>query len=348
MGMTNQKKVILHAPNVHSGGGKVLLDSVLIELVGLGRLKACLLDSRYVVPSELSSDLVYRFSPQVTDRLSAEIKLRNLSGDEDVILCFGNLPPLFRLRGHVKLFLQNKILLSSFPLENYSLYVKIRVFVERAWLRYRLSNVNEILVQSNSMRDDFLMEKTILDFKQITVRPFLPVEQIDAEPKRKLESEVISFIYVSSGEVHKNHSRLLRAWELLARESIFPELRLTLHPELDHLLLDQMEEIKRSSGANVVNLGRLSHLEIIEAYKRSSALIFPSFLESFGLPLYEAKNLGLPIIASEKDFVRDVLDPSETFDPMSARSMRDAVLRFLKVKTEKLEPINANQFSKMI
>jgi len=61
----------------------------------------------------------------------------------------------------------------------------------------------------------------------------------------------------------------------------------------------------------------------------SGAMIFASLTESFGLPLIEATRLGLPIVAPELDYVRDVCLPAQTFDPSSALSIARAVRRFL-------------------
>ncbi|MDA9221646.1 glycosyltransferase, partial [Methylophilaceae bacterium] len=74
--------------------------------------------------------------------------------------------------------------------------------------------------------------------------------------------------------------------------------------------------------------GYLIHSEIIKLYNQSNALIYPSLLESFGLPLVEASQLNLPILASELDYVRDVIDPIEVFDPTSPISISRAVKRF--------------------
>ena len=82
---------------------------------------------------------------------------------------------------------------------------------------------------------------------------------------------------------------------------------------------------------------------LLKLYKQSAALIFPSFIESYGLPLVEARYYKLPVIASELDYVRDILDPVETFDPRSAKSISRSVKRFLKItdkKTEIVSPID--------
>lgn len=64
-------------------------------------------------------------------------------------------------------------------------------------------------------------------------------------------------------------------------------------------------------------------------YGQSRAAIYPSLFESFGLPLLEAKEAGLPVLASERDYVRDVIEPNITFDPLSPLSIARAVMRHL-------------------
>ena len=77
------------------------------------------------------------------------------------------------------------------------------------------------------------------------------------------------------------------------------------------------------------NLGELPAPELARRYREADALIYPSTLETFGMPLAEAHAAGLPILAAERDFVRDVVDPEQTFDPESPLSIARAVRRFL-------------------
>ena len=83
------------------------------------------------------------------------------------------------------------------------------------------------------------------------------------------------------------------------------------------------------------HMNPLERKELLNLYSKSTALIYPSFFESYGLPLVEANHYKLPTIASELDYVRDILDPVETFDPHSAKSICRSVKRFLKVNGEK-------------
>ena len=45
----------------------------------------------------------------------------------------------------------------------------------------------------------------------------------------KNEKHNNSFIYIASGEPHKNHKNLIEAWCLLSEENIYPKLILTIN-----------------------------------------------------------------------------------------------------------------------
>ena len=83
-------------------------------------------------------------------------------------------------------------------------------------------------------------------------------------------------------------------------------------------------------------------------YLNSKAFIYPSKEEFLGLPLIEASNFNLPILAPELDYVRDILDPIETFDPNSAMSIKRALKRFLGIYEEKIKVIETTTFLKKI
>jgi glycosyltransferase involved in cell wall biosynthesis len=136
------------------------------------------------------------------------------------------------------------------------------------------------------------------------------------------------FLYVADGQAHKNHRVLLVAWQLLASEGLRPSLALTLGPN-DDTLLHEVENACEKHDLRIRNLGHIPRDEVMALYAKVRAMIFPSTSESFGLPLIEAAHMGVPILASELDYVRDVCNPMHTFDPTSAVSVARAVKRFL-------------------
>jgi glycosyltransferase involved in cell wall biosynthesis len=163
----------------------------------------------------------------------------------------------------------------------------------------------------------------------VSVLPFTP--SVDSFAPKKISASVrkYDFVYVASGEAHKNHNNLLEAWHLLANAGLKPSLALTINSQSFPLLSAEITRYTQKYGLNIVNLNQMTVIEITNLYQSSSALIFPSTTESLGLPLIEATQLGLPVLASELDYVRDVIQPAETFDPNSPVSIARAVRRFL-------------------
>jgi glycosyltransferase involved in cell wall biosynthesis len=165
---------------------------------------------------------------------------------------------------------------------------------------------------------------------KIRVRPFLNKLPPRAEFESTFADVKWDFVYVADGVAHKNHLNLLEAWCILARKNIRPRLALTLGTS-DELLLKKILDLRSEYRLEISNLGELPHDSVISLYKACRFLIFPSLSESFGLPLIEANHFGLPIIASELDYVRDVCSPIETFNPNSSKSIALAVMRALKI-----------------
>ena len=79
-------------------------------------------------------------------------------------------------------------------------------------------------------------------------------------------------------------------------------------------------------------------------YPKSKAIIFTSNYESFGIPLIEAKYFDLPVLAGELDYVRDLIDPIQTFDPNSSISIYRAVKRFLNLSLYRTPILTPKQF----
>jgi len=50
----------------------------------------------------------------------------------------------------------------------------------------------------------------------------------------------------------------------------------------------------------------LDDAELVYCYKNSKALVFPSYVEGFGLPIIEAQHYQLPVLASDTPIHREV------------------------------------------
>jgi glycosyltransferase involved in cell wall biosynthesis len=246
----------------------------------------------------------------------------------------GNLPPLLPCAGKIVVFLQNRYLVDELPLDGISRKVRLRIAVERLWLRFRLQKGMRLIVQTPSMQGVTKNALGVLPH----VLPFFAY----ADPKPPSRPDrVAGFLYPATADKHKNHMNLLAAWKLLYESGVHAELHLTVDGNRE--VLEIISRLKKT-GVAIINHGHLTQSQLSNLYGRCAALIFPSLVESLGLPLMEAQAVGLPVIASERDYVRDVIVPAETFDPQSAVSIARAVRRFLSVPEPPFMPISPAEF----
>lgn len=324
-------RLIVYAVNVHSGGGASLLSAILEEFLEVDEL-VLFCDQRMCLPPSINSRIsVNTVEPSLVERLRAERKLRDLAQNKDVVLAFGNLPPVYSLTAKVVLFLQNRYLVDpKMPLAGFNVSARLRIFLERMWLRSRICNVDRVIVQTQTMSELFELAFG-RPAEVIALRPIHESKRTSVVKGSTTSQKQYDFVYVSSGEPHKNHRVLIEAWVCLAKSGFKPSLALTLDLDKNKEILELVNASNDNFGTKIINLGQLVADDVEAVYQSSAALIFPSTGESFGLPLLEAAEQGLPILAGELDYVRDLVDPVESFDPRSPRSIARAVMRFLKL-----------------
>lgn len=345
--MKSKPRVLLSAFGVHAGGGGVLLKSLVLALNR--NLKFSTIDARLknVEPLFDSKDQVTYVRKSFLARFISLYKIAKSADANDVLFCFNSLPPLFRPSCRVIAYVQAPHFANMHKEARYTLKTRLRILIERLWFNLGINNCDEIWVQTLTMAEAIRSQhpsvKTrIMPFVDDLLAKKLSVLNI-SQPNVECDSSKYTFFYPADAVGHKNHVCLLRAWALLERHGYTPKLMLTL-VEHEILQLSEQAGMKVDSVRSIENLGRLTRDEVLNRMSVSSAMIFPSLAETFGLPMLEAKAIDLPIIASERDFVRDVCTPIETFDPTSPRSIAAAVERFMGVNDSRLSILDTSQF----
>lgn len=342
----NSSILYISAFRVNQGGGATLLVNLLET--PYDKKTIFLLDTRLDLSKVTFGKNVHtRFvSPTIKSRILSELWLSRVTTTNDTILCFANLPPLFTVKAKVVVFLQNRFLIDNSTLIGFKFFVKLRILVERLWFRLRINTVDKFVVQTLSMK---ALLSRLCDINLITVAAFFPSNLVY---KRSLKSKTnklnsdTCFLYVASGDPHKNHVNLIYAWSLLADEGIFPELILTIDNHKYTKLCDFIEENILSNQLNIKNIYNIDSVN--ELYEKADALIYPSLTESFGIPIIEARSFNLPVLASELDYVRDLIDPEESFDPNSPVSISRAVKRSMGHKQHQVDLTTGVDFINLI
>lgn len=81
---------------------------------------------------------------------------------------------------------------------------------------------------------------------------------------------------------------------------------------------------------DVCFLGRIDHDELPEHYKKALIFVYPSTIESFGLPILEAMASGVPVIASNRMSIPEICgNASLIIDPDDIESLKNAILNLI-------------------
>lgn len=317
-------KQVLYAPNVHQGGGKTLLLPLLDELKNSEDM-LFILDERLHLPDKLVlSGKLLRVKATLAARIMLEWRLRYVVSGEAKWLCFGNLPPLWAHDGDQVVFVQNRYLIEDIPLNHFSVAIQFRIKIERWWLRSRQRYAKRFVVQTPTMQH--LMKNAL--GRESEILPFALLPSLPTVSTKSENEEHYDFLYVASGEPHKNHRNLILAWVELANRNQFPSLCLTLDKQFFPRLFSWISSMVEKHHLRVTMTDKISYSDVQRLYRFSRALIFPSSFESFGLPLLEAVSAGLPILAADADYIRDVVHPTAVFDHNSPQSIARGVLDF--------------------
>jgi len=115
-----------------------------------------------------------------------------------------------------------------------------------------------------------------------------------------------TYLMVSTLEPRKNHQYLLDTFELLWARGVDVNLCIVGREswKVDELLrriANHPEKNKR-----LFWWSDLSDQELLHCYSAAKMLVFPSFIEGFGLPLVESLANGLPVLASDTPIHREV------------------------------------------
>jgi glycosyltransferase involved in cell wall biosynthesis len=161
---------------------------------------------------------------------------------------------------------------------------------------------------------------------------FYPVDAAHADSVReKYTGGAPYFVFVGSVHPRKNIVNLLKAFELF-REEYKGEFKMVIVGKkifMTRAIEDQIEKMK--NGNDVIFTGRLSPEELNDVMASAWALTFVPFFEGFGIPLVEAMNSEVPILASNVTSLPEIAGDAAIYaEPESPGSIRDGMIRIVK------------------
>jgi len=216
-------------------------------------------------------------------------------------------------------------------------------FKRRSWMQLRLTvratarRAAEIITVSEYSRDDIITTYGIAA-ERITVTPeaasphFARVTNGN-ELKRVREGYGIGKNYIlslCSIQPRKNLVRLIEAYSSLRRArpvGEFPQLVLAgKRAWLDQETIRAAE--RNSVDRDILFTGYVPDLELPALYSGAICFVYPSYFEGFGLPVLEAMQCGVPVIAGNRTSLPEVVgDAGVLVDPFDEGELATAIAR---------------------
>jgi glycosyltransferase involved in cell wall biosynthesis len=188
--------------------------------------------------------------------------------------------------------LREALMEPTFLMFNWFYAFLYRVFIHRN--RY-------VVVQQNWLRDEFC--KRMGQLPIVVAHPSLP--RCEKTFTRAPRSTFV-FIYPALARVFKNIETLCEAAQILASRGFKNfEVRLTLDGSENRYA----RWIRKQFGdvAQVRFIGRQTKDEMANHYGEADAVVFPSKLETWGLPITEAKAKRLPLLVADLPYARETV-----------------------------------------
>lgn len=148
-------------------------------------------------------------------------------------------------------------------------------------------------------------------------------------PEKISDSWNCKNFFFPSGEIlYKNHECVLKAAAIL-NDRGYTDFKV-------HFTLKGLSDVTKRHYDDAYNniswTGSMKRSSVLEEYS-TATLLFPSYIETFGVPMAEARQIGTLILASDCPFSREVLEGYENvrfFDPFDEGQLADLMEKVLK------------------
>jgi len=199
-----------------------------------------------------------------------------------------------------------------------------------------INSRTEIFVQLNYIKEGFCLRYKFPKEKVHVIFPKIELPQYDKNDISNIiiEANRLNFFYPATQFIYKNHKILFDAFSFID-DNLSQKITLYLTINIDFN--------SKFKNIDIVYLGKLSYKEMANLYCNTDCLLFPSYIETFGLPLIEAAFFGLPIIASNLPYAREVLDGYDgvTFvNYHDAQAWGNEILKFCNNPYKKFKPFH--------
>ena len=174
-------------------------------------------------------------------------------------------------------------------------------------IKRSIKKSHRVIVQTEWMKQAVCEQRGVSEEKVFRVLP--QVKSIPLTEGAALQTN--AFFYPTGSALYKNNALVLAACRLLNQKDLLYSVVMTttMTQECDNLQC----------------VGRIPYEDVVQRYQ-TYVVLFPSYIETFGYPLAEARQAGTIVLASDTAFSREVLanyPNAYFFDPFQPQELAD-------------------------
>lgn len=199
-------------------------------------------------------------------------------------------------------------------------------------IKKSVKNAYVVVVQNDWIRESCLKISGRNENNTYVCPPDFLIEQNFYDRFRFNENSTRRFFYPATPLSYKNHKLIVGAvYEIIKKYGIPFEVYFTVDGS-ENKSMKKLKNMIHKYNLPIQMLGVLNQQKVFDLYK-DSILIFPSLLETIGLPLVEASAHGTIIFAYDENYAHDVLDNySDVFYFKDEKSLCDLMLKAITDK----------------
>jgi len=162
---------------------------------------------------------------------------------------------------------------------------------------------------------------------------------INSIPSINFNDNKFHIFYPAATYLYKNHEVIIKALKYIKDNNLDVFNNLLVHFTFDNSTLRNQKLIKLMNDLEVNDAikleGKLSYDKTLIFYKSCDLVVFPSYLESFPLPLIETALFGLPILVSDLGFSREIIGNYEGAQFIDYRNEKEWAQKIIEAYHQK-------------
>ncbi|GGA63253.1 hypothetical protein GCM10008015_00160 [Flavobacterium palustre] len=200
------------------------------------------------------------------------------------------------------------------------------IIVQQLWMKIKFAEIFDL------KKDSIIIAKPQV--------PIVPEKYL----KNLKKTEITTFFFPTFPRPFKNIEIICDAVKILNKKGIYNfEVKITVNGTENKYAANVVKKYKEIS--NVKFIGLISREKVYEFYSLVDCLIFPSKLETWGLPISEFKQFNKPIIASDLPYAKETVskfDSVNFFNPEDAEELSKLMFNVIndKCKFDQTKLIN--------